>query len=295
MKNALSAAIEALKNSSRGFKYSIALHILVLLFIIFGVPALELEMNKDVVVSVEITNISELSNLKNYAVHDKKEEKPALSNEVKPQEKSEESKKADEKTAPAEPVKEEKDKKEEEISLKKKKEEDKKKEEEKKKAAKLAEKKKAEKKVKNELESMLKTLEEESVRRDDGKIKKPSKQNDTSDNKSMSNRQFDESMPLSMTEKDAIKAQIERKFSNPVAMQFKPGELVVKIRFTLNADGTVINATPLTGIYPAQYSNAYHSISEGLIRASYSASPLQGISRGDEIILTFDAYYLMNN
>ena len=68
------------------------------------------------------------------------------------------------------------------------------------------------------------------------------------------------------------------------------------IRFVLNADGTVMDVIPLSSsVYPTQYSNAYHSISEGLIRAAYSASPLQGITRGDEIVLSFDAYYLMNN
>lgn len=293
MNNILNSIKEWLSHCDKGLKYSIALHIAVLMFIVFGVPSLDLEMNKDVVVSVEITAISELSNLKNFAVHDKKEQTPGKSEEVKPQ-KSEESEKPQEKPEAAE-QKIEPDEKKDEIALNKKKAEDKKKEEEtKKKQAKEKAKKQAEKKVKNELDSMLKNLEEESVKRDDAKVKKPTKQNDTSDNKSMSNRQFDESMPLSMSEKDAIKAQIERKFSNPVAMQFNPGELVVKIRFTLNADGTVLNATSLTGIYPAQYSNAYQSISEGLIRAAYSASPLQGISRGDEIILTFDAYYLMN-
>ena len=263
---------------NRGLKYSLILHAAVFLVLYFGVPYMDMEMNKDIVVSVEIAPISELSNLQNYAVHDKKETKPSKSEEVKPQ-------------ATAQDRSVEK-KEQDEESLKQKKKEQKDKDKEKKKA----EKKKADKKTKSELESLLKNLEEESVKSDADKVKKPTKQNNASDNKSMSNRQFDETMPLSMTEKDAIKAQIERKFSNPVAMQFNPGELVVNIRFTLNADGTVLNASPMSSsTYPAQYTNAYHSISEGLIRAAYSASPLQGITRGDEIILTFDAYYLMNN
>ncbi len=279
---------------NRGIRYSLILHVAVFIILCFGFPSFDHDINKDVVVSVEIAPLSELSNLQNYTVSDKKDSKPSKSEEVKPQAKSEQSPDKDNKSAEkkSEPKK---DQKKEEDSLKPKKLTPKKESKEADKSKK-AKKKPNDQKTKNELDSLLKNLEEESVKSDDEKIKKPTKQSNTSDNKSMSNRQFDETMPLSMSEKDAIKAQIERRFSNPVAMQFNPGELVVHIRFTLGADGTVRDATALSSsIYPARYANAYQSISEGLIRATYSASPLQGISRGDEVILTFDAYYLMNN
>lgn len=292
----MSKIIELLRkwwlNSDQGLRNSIVLHCSIFLLLVFGVPYFDHELNQDLVVSVEIAPISEMTNLQNYAIHDQKKQDPGKSEEIKPQVKTEEAKKdevkEEKKEQKTEPVE-----KKEEITFKEKKKEEKKKPEEQKRTEQKEGKKKAEKKSKNELESLLKTLEEESVK-NEGKTKKPTKDNRTSDNKSMSNRPYDESMPLSMTEKDAIKSQIERKFSNPVAMSFNPGELVVKIRFTLHADGTVVNATSMPGIFPAQYSNAYHSISEGLIRAAYSASPLQGISRGDEIVLSFDAYYLMN-
>jgi hypothetical protein len=281
----------------RGIKYSIILHVVVFIILCFGFPSFDHDINKDVVVSVEIAPLSELSNLQNYTVSEKKKElEPTKSEEVKPQAKSEKSIDVDNKLTEkkSEAKKDNKTIKEEDylkpkkpVSKKDSKEMDK---------SKKTKKKSSDQKTKNELDSMLKNLEEESIKNDNEKVKKPNKQSNTSDNKSMSNRQFDETMPLSMSEKDAIKAQIERRFSNPVAMQFNPGELVVHIRFILNADGTVRDVTLLSSsIYPARYANAYQSISEGLIRAAYSASPLQGISRGDEIILTFDAYYLMND
>jgi outer membrane biosynthesis protein TonB len=277
-----------------GIKYSLILHLVILILLYFGFPSINPELNKDMVVSVEIAPISELSNLQNYSVHEKNKSKPNKSEEVKPQAKPIDDSKSDKKPEEAE-RNIEKNTPKEEISLKPKKAETKKTPQETKKSSKKLPKKPVEQKTKNELDSLLKNLDEESIKSDE-KIKKATKQSETSDNKSMSNKQFDETLPLSMSEKDAIKAQIERKFSNPVAMQFAPGTLVVHIKFTLDADGAVRNAIPLSSsTYPAQYSNAYHSISEGLIRAAYSASPLQGISRGDEIILTFDAYYLMNN
>jgi len=281
----------------RGIKYSIILHVVVFIILCFSFPSFDHDINKDVVVSVEIAPLSELSNLQNYTVSEKnKELKQTKSEEVKPQAKSEKSTDIDNKSIEKKSeVKKDEKKIKEEDSLKPKKTVSKKDSKETDKSKK-AKKKSSDQKTKNELDSLLKNLEEESIKNDSEKVKKPNKQSNTSDNKSMSNRQFDETMPLSMSEKDAIKAQIERRFSHPVAMQFNPGELVVHIRFMLSADGTVIDVTPLSSsIYPARYANAYQSISEGLIRAAYSASPLQGISRGDEIVLTFDAYYLMNN
>ena len=281
----------------RGMRYSIILHVVVFIILCFGFPNFDRDINKDVVVSVEIAPLSELSNLQNYTVSEKKKElKPSKSEEVKPQAKSEKSPDIDDKLAEKKSeVKKDEKKAKEEDSLKPKKPTPKKESKEVDKSKK-AKKKPSDQKTKSELDSLLKNLEEESVKNEDEKLKKPNKQSNTSDNKSMSNKQFDETMPLSMSEKDAIKAQIERRFSNPVAMQFNPGELVVHIRFMLGADGIVRDATSLSSsIYPARYANAHQSISEGLIRAAYNASPLQGISRGDEVVLTFDAYYLMNN
>ncbi len=277
----------------RGMRYSIILHVVFFAILCFGLPVFDHDIDKDVVVSVEIASLSELSNLQNYTVSDKKDSKPSKSEEVKSQAKSEQSPDKDDKLAEKKSESEKNQKEEDSLKPKKPKTKKDSKELD---ASKKTKKKSNDQKTKNELESMLKNLEEESVKSDDDKAKKPTKQSNTSDNKSMSNKQFDETMPLSMSEKDAIKAQIERRFSNPVAMQFNPGDLVVHIRFRLGADGAVSDATSLSSsTYPARYANAYQSISEGLIRAAYSASPLQGISRGDEIILTFDAYYLMNN
>ncbi len=279
---------------NRGIKYSLALHVVVFIVLYFGFQFINLDLNRDMVVSIEIAPISELSNLQNYTVHDKKEIEQSKSEEVKPHTKSEHLSRDDEKSTVVERNLVDDIKKKEEVALKPKKPEPQKPQDNKK-SIKKPQKKAMDKKAQNELDSLLKNLEDESIKSDE-KVKKPTKQSNASDNKSMSNRQFDETMPLSMSEKDAIKAQIERKFSNPVAMQFNPGALVVHIRFVLNADGTVRDAMPLnSSVYSAQHANAYYSISEGLVRAAYSASPLQGITRGDEIILSFDAYYLMND
>ena len=69
----------------RGMRHSIILHVVVFIILCFGFPNFDRDINKDVVVSVEIAPLSELSNLQNYTVSEKKKElKPSKSEEVKP-------------------------------------------------------------------------------------------------------------------------------------------------------------------------------------------------------------------
>ena len=44
---------------------------------------------------------------------------------------------------------------------------------------------------------------------------------------------FDKNLPLTISEKDNIKFQIERKFINPVVFDFKPNQVVVKIKLEM--------------------------------------------------------------
>lgn len=139
-----------------------------------------------------------------------------------------------------------------------------------------------------------------------GGIKETRKSNldsEQSNNKNSSNKFYDDTLPLSITDKDNIKSQIERKFVNPVIIDFKPGELVIKIKLEMAIDGAVNNVLVLkTSRYHKHHAGIYNTLKESLIRASHMASPLinlpkekYGGYRGwKEIELTFDAHSLMN-
>jgi hypothetical protein len=150
------------------------------------------------------------------------------------------------------------------------------------------------KKLSKEIDDLLGSIKE---------IRKKNLNPEENKNKSSSNKFYDNSLPLSITEKDNIKSQIERKFVNPVIIDFKPGEIVIKIKLEMAIDGSVNNVLVLkTSKYAKHHMAIYNTLKESLIRASYMASPLTNLSKEKyngsngwkEIELTFDAHSLMN-
>ena len=118
-----------------------------------------------------------------------------------------------------------------------------------------------------------------------------------------STKSYNENIPLTLSEKDNIKIQIEKKFVNPIVIDFKAKELVIKIKLNMNKDGSIEHATSLnSSIYPKKHSNIFNTLKNALIRASHIASPIVdmppskygGPNGWQEIELTFDAHYLMH-
>ncbi len=147
-------------------------------------------------------------------------------------------------------------------------------------------------KKEDDLDRLIKDLESNG-----GTAKNDSKTNNSS------TKPYNEHIPLSLSEKDNIKIQIEKKFANPVALDFKPKELVIKIKLKMNKDGSIENAASLnSSIYRKKYSSIFNTLKNALIRASHVASPIVGMPPNKyggpngwkEIELTFDAYYLMH-
>ncbi|MBP9791607.1 MAG: hypothetical protein KBC27_00120 [Rickettsiales bacterium] len=150
------------------------------------------------------------------------------------------------------------------------------------------------KKLSKEIDDLLGSIKE---------IRKKNLDTENNKNKSSSNKFYDDSLPLSITDKDNIKSQIERKFVNPVILDFKPGELVIKIKLEMSIDGSVTNVLVLkTSKYSKHHMGIYNTLKESLIRASHMASPLTNLPKDKytgykgwkEIELTFDAHSLMN-
>jgi hypothetical protein len=149
---------------------------------------------------------------------------------------------------------------------------------------------------KDNLENLLQDLEG----RNGTKISKNFNQKEE---QNYSTKLHDNNLPLSISEKDNIKTQIERKFVNPVALDFKPQELVVKLRLIMNIDGTIKDIITLNNsTYSKNNLDTFLTLRNGLMRAAHIASPLENLTQEkyygpkgwQEIELTFDAYNLMN-
>ncbi len=137
-----------------------------------------------------------------------------------------------------------------------------------------------------------------------GNESKDSKKNKTQATATASStKAYDSNLPLSISETDNIKSQIERAFNNPIIQDFQPGEIVIKLRLTMSEDGQVQRVISLSGSqFAAHHAQIFQTFVDSLTRAAHVASPIQGLppekyhgAKGwQEIELTFDASSLMN-
>lgn len=247
-----------------GITYSAGMHITLLLLAIVGLPTL-FEWTRDPepqAITVDIVPIGELTNLPN--------------NPIKKEDKKEEVRKQDDIPAPPKP-KEEKEKKKPVPDAKKeepKKAEpvpDKKKEKEKDKPKKDKKEKEKEKqkKVDDALEKILKGVEESAKKSAD---QSPDKKDGASDVTAKSDR-FDPTMPLSISEKDMIRSQIEKHWSPPIGAK-DAHELKVMLRITVMQDGRVANVE-VSDMSRYMSDGFFRAAADSAVRAVYKASPLQ--------------------
>lgn len=155
--------------------------------------------------------------------------------------------------------------------------------------------------VKREAEEILDDLEKSFPAESQSDIKSMSKA--TKENLATSDKPYDKSLPLTMAERDNIKMQIERKFFNPIVLDFNPGEIMIKIKLDMRPNGEIEKITVLkSSFYTTRYLDAFIALKDSLVRAANMASPLQGLDEAryegregwKEIELVFDAYYLMH-
>ncbi len=86
-----------------------------------------------------------------------------------------------------------------------------------------------------------------------------------------SNRAADTSLPLSLSEVDAFKQQVQKCWSPPTG-GIKAEELIVSLRIALNKDGTVQGAPKVVG--KSVYRNTFEKIAtESAIRAVIRCQP----------------------
>ncbi|MFO0389551.1 MAG: hypothetical protein ACK502_07535 [Alphaproteobacteria bacterium] len=256
----------------KGLTYSAALHAFVVILVIFGLPSL-LDNKREIepqAITVELLPISAISNVK-------------PSEKLAEKEKPEEAK-AQEKPSP--PVKAAEDSPppaEKPAEVKKPKEPDKKAEE------KPKDKKDDKKKSKEEdLTAVLKAVRDTAQKDKD----KKEKEKEDGGGKSKSD-QYDPTLPLSISEKDAIRSQIAKCWSVPAGAR-DAHELIVILRLELAQDGSVIKVE-LAKESKSRYASDtfFRAAADSAIRAVKQCSPLQNLpadkySTWRDMELTFD-------
>lgn len=275
---------------TRGFSISAAMHAVICLLLIFGLPHLfEPEIIPEpMVIAVDVMNIRDVTNLPPMPTPKKK--KPEKIEPPKPP-KAEPPKKPVEKelvkneppkVAPPEPPKE-KPKPPEPVV---------KKEEPKKEKPKPEEKKKEEKKEEPTLEDILKNISDQPKKTE---TKPAESQPSELESKSMTDKPFDPAMQVSATVQDAIRGQISRCWNFMGGMKDQD-KMRATLRVQFSEDGGVVDVR-LHGSQAGEYNSntSFRALVDSAMRAvrNPSCTPLKGLPkeqfRGWEYVdLSFD-------
>ncbi|HEU5046891.1 MAG TPA: TonB C-terminal domain-containing protein [Rickettsiales bacterium] len=274
---------------SKGQKYSLGLHLALLLFMIFGVPDfLHRKFDEQpVAISVDILPISKISNVKPHPQSEPQKKQPVAEKQTERKAKEETHQKA----PPPPPKKEEVVKKEpekpKETPIPVKKEPPKK--EEKKKVEKKKEPEKPKEKKEDDLDSILKSVEKQAKAEES---KHPTQQKTEPNQHKAVSDHYNATQPLSMSETDAIRQQLEQCWTPPEGAK-DAGNLAVLLKISVNQDGTI------TSVNLAQDRNRYNSdtffraAADSAMRAVRECSPLKHLPEGKydtwrEMELNFD-------
>ena len=291
---------------------SITLHLLVIYFFLFGFPSFYKRLPEEKIITFEILPISNISNV---PVQKKQQEKIMQNEDARKVQKTKqepvETKKAEEKKIEEKKVVEEEkpkeketDKPKEAINIKekekpkeKKKEPDKKITPEKSKSKdKTPPKEKKKKLIDNsELDSLLKNLEQSSEGNNSKSNKHAQKQGDA---KQESKGQYNEGLPLSISERALIKKQIEDAWRPPIGSE-NIDQAKVVLYILLDKDGTVLQVKIINIIANGASTLISQALADSALRAVKQASPLKNlpVERYDawkEFQFLFDPFEISN-
>lgn len=295
------------KKFQRAIIVSAILHLVLLGVFFLGFPSVfeKLPEEQDVM-TFEILPTSELSNVKNENIVAKKAIEPEKSKEVKksdtakkqdptpvkPEEVKEPIREEEKKTPPPEEEKPKNAEKTPEEEPVKKEEPEKKlepKTEPKKETPKPKAKPKVAPKEDDNIDSILKNLEEESVGTD-SKVLKKSNVEQIEGTKKARGMEYNEESPLSITEKNYIKNRVEEHWRKPSGLDTKG--IIIKMRMSLEANGQLKKVQVIDS--NCQVGTSICKLAEDtMLRAVKEASPFENltIDRYDvwqENILFFD-------
>lgn len=248
-----------------GIRYSLVLHGALLVFAIFGLPEIFKSHTEELptVMTVELLPVTGQTNVKPAS----QQPEPPKENPDKTAEKAE-AKKAQAASSKSEPAP-----KPEDVPLP-----DAKKEEEK---PKEPEPKKEEPKKKNDLASILKSVAD-AAKKEEGKenkekeVKETPKTEAAPDKNTSTSQNYDSSLPLSLSETDAIRSQIQKNWNIPAGAK-DAHTLKVVLHIELNIDGSVITAELAEDKGRYQSDSFFRAAVDSALRAVKMSSPLQNL------------------
>jgi len=262
-----------------GITSSILLHVLIAILFIYEMPNLfKKELLHDYAMVVDVVDISELTNVKVQKSKKSAEEKATkkkapkaqtLAVEKKPQEKIQDIKEKAEVIPSKKVIKKEPPKEIKKVEPKK-----------------ITKAKQPE----NFEDAILKSLEQESQKREDKKVDEKFKdlaeslQGDT-------NKEFNENLPLTISEIDSIKSQITRNWNTTSFSGANSVGMEVMIIITLDINGNVLSAHPKEFSKSSAY---YSAFVDSALRSVRLASPLKNLNQSKfgswkEIEFRFDS------
>ena len=259
-----------------GLAFSVSLHLLLLLLLIFGLPSI-LKNEPPIepaAITVELLPITGVTNVK--PVDGTQAEKP------KPDDK-----KPDEQKKPAPPVKtaqstpppppkdEPKPTPKDAEKIPDPTKVEKKPEEKKPEPKKDDEKEKPKKAKEDDLDAILKAVKDTAQK--EKTDKKPDDKKETSPTQNAKSNKYDASLPMSLSEKDAIMSQLAKCWSPPAGAK-NAQNLVVVIDAEFNADGGYIKAE-IASESKVRYNSDpfYRTAAESALRAVRQCSPLKNL------------------
>jgi outer membrane biosynthesis protein TonB len=266
----------------RSFKISLGIHVTVLLFVLFGLPFIERKPDPEpFVMTVEVLPIGAVTNVKPSDKPIQKRKEAQAPKTTKPTPPSVKEKPVEEPTQPKDAV-----------PLPDKPKDKPKPEKEDKPKPKDPEKQKP-KENPEDLAVLLNKLKQEN------KTKKNAKDDSTQEeNTTKSDAPYDDSLPLSISEKDAIRSQFIKCWRMPAGAR-DAESLIVTVAVKLSPDGEVQSAALASGQEGKYGSNPFfRAAADAALRAVHKCSPLQQLptdkySSWSEMELTFDPQELL--
>ena len=257
-----------------GIVYSVVLHLLLIIIMIFGLPSF-LRSDPPIMpdaITVEILPISELSNVKpsdapkaDKANDEPEKEMPKPTPPVKTAEAPPTPPEPEPLPTPTPPkpeIKKPDVKKVEKVEPPKppKKEE-----------------KKEIKKTETDLDAILKSVKNDAAKEKTTEKKEPPKER-TSDSPKAASSRFDPSQTMSLSEKDAIIGQLSKCWSAPAGAK-NAHELIIVINAQFNSDGSYIKAEIASESMSRYNSDSFfRAAADAALRAVKQCSPLKGLS-----------------
>lgn len=279
------------KNFKIGFIISALLHLILILMFFFGLPAFLEKLPAENIITFEMLPISAISNVTNQdpkkaetkpvqKAQKIKQKTPEPKSKLKVEQSEKTPKKAETKPIIKEPTKvippkkEETTKAENILAQKKVITPIKAKKALKKKAEPKNSPQKTVKKEEDAIDAILKNLQQSSDGEEISSHNRSS--NNSTDNKKYARGNYDEDSPLSITEKQLIRKQVEDKWRKPAGLN-NLDKMKIIIHISLERDGSVIDTMVKDTICPFSSKTTCKLVEESALRAVWKANPIENL------------------